>query len=165
MNTVEEWKQEKHPLDVVEDVRAYAEEGLSFEEIEARAGDGEWERLKWAGMYTQKQDGYFMVRTKVPGGHLTPDQAETIGEVAAEFATAPEWAGGSDQNDVFGDAYMDVTTRQDVQMHWIELEDVPEIWRRYAEVGLTTVQGCGDSARNVLGCPAGGLDDHSAFDA
>jgi ferredoxin-nitrite reductase len=165
-NTVEQWKQEKHPLDVVEDVKEYAEEGLSFDEIEARAGDGEWERLKWAGMYTHgTQRGYFMMRTKVPGGHLTPEQAEVIGEVADEFATAPEEYGGENQNAVWGDAFLDITTRQDIQMHWIELEDVPEIWRRYEAVGLTTIQGCGDGARNVLGCPAAGLDGHECFDA
>jgi len=166
MNTVETWKQRKHPLDVIEDVKRYAEEGLSFEEIEAEGGDGEWERLKWAGIYAHGvQDGYFMLRTKVPGGRLTPEQAEVIGEVAEEFATAPEEFGGSEQNELWGDAFLDITTRQDVQMHWIEVEDVPEIWRRYDEVGLTTIQGCGDSARNVLGCPAAGLSDHEAFDA
>jgi len=166
MNTVERWKQEKHPLDVVEDVREYAEGGLTFEEIEDRAGDGEWERLKWAGLYAHgRQHGYFMLRTKVPGGYLTPGQAEVIGEVAEEFATAPDEFGGEDQNEVWGDAFLDITTRQDVQMHWIEIEDVPEIWDRYDEVGLTTVQGCGDGARNVLGCPAAGLDDHECFDA
>jgi len=166
MNPVEEWKQEKHPLDVIEDVREYAEEGLSFDEIEERAGDGEWERLKWAGMYSHGvQDGYFMMRTKVPGGKLTPEQAEVIGEVAEEYATAPPEHGGEHQNELWGDAYLDITTRQDVQKHWIEVEDVPEIWERYDEVGLTTIQGCGDSARNVLGCPAAGLDDHECFDA
>jgi len=166
MNTVEEWKQEKHPLDVIEDVKEYAREGLSFDEIEARAGDGEWERLKWAGMYAHGvQRGYFMMRTKVPGGYLTPDQAEVIGEVADEYATAPEEYGGEDQNDVWGDAFLDITTRQDIQKHWVEVEDVPAIWERYGEVGLTTIQGCGDSARNVLGCPAAGLSDHEAFDA
>jgi ferredoxin-nitrite reductase len=166
MNTVERWKQDKHPLAVVEDVKEYANEGLSFDEIEARAGDGEWERLKWAGMYSHgKQRGYFMVRTKVPGGFLTPAQAETIGEVAEEFATAPEKHGGAQQNDLWGDAFLDITTRQDIQMHWVEVEDVPEIWARYDDVGLTTIQGCGDSARNVLGCPAAGLTDHECFDA
>ena len=166
MNTVERHKQEKHPLDVIEDVREYAAEGLSFDEIEARAGDGEWERLKWTGMYTHGvQRGYFMMRTKVPGGYLTPEQAEVIGEVADEFATAPEEYGGEEQNELWGDAFLDITTRQDVQKHWIEVEDVPEIWDRYDEVGLTTIQGCGDCARNVLGCPAAGLDDHEAFDA
>ncbi|MFC4552639.1 MULTISPECIES: nitrite/sulfite reductase [Halorussus] len=166
MNTVEEYKQEKHPLDVLDDVERYAEEGLSFDEIEARAGDGEWERLKWAGLYAHgTHRGYFMLRTKVPGGRLTPEQAEVVGEVAEEFATAPEEYGGAEQNELWGDAYLDITTRQDVQMHWIEIKDVPEIWDRYDEVGLTTVQGCGDSARNVLGCPAAGLTDHECFDA
>ncbi|ELZ26473.1 ferredoxin-nitrite reductase [Halogeometricum pallidum JCM 14848] len=166
MNTVERWKQEKHPLDVVDDVREYAAEGLTFEEIERRAGDGEWERLKWAGMYAHgRQEGYFMLRTKVPGGRLTPDQAQVIGEVADEFAVAPDEHGGEEQNEIWGDAYLDITTRQDVQMHWIRVEDVPEIWDRYEEVGLTTIQGCGDGARNVLGCPAAGLTDHECFDA
>ena len=166
MNSVEQYKQNKHPLDVIEDVKEYAEEGLSFEEIEERAGGGEWERLKWAGMYSHGvQDGYFMMRTKVPGGKLTPEQAEVIGEVAEEYATAPEEYGGEHQNELWGDAYLDITTRQDTQSHWIEVEDVPEIWEKYEEVGLTTIQGCGDSARNVLGCPAAGLDDHECFDA
>ncbi|WP_049990091.1 nitrite/sulfite reductase [Natrinema salifodinae] len=165
MNTVEQHKQEKHPLDVVEDVYDYADEQLSFEEIEERAGGGEWERLKWAGMYAQKQEGYFMIRTKVPGGYLTPEQAEVIGECATDYAVAPEEYGGEEQNDLWGDAFLDITTRQDIQKHWVEVEDIPEMWERYDEVGLTTVQGCGDSARNVLGCPAAGLDDHECFNA
>ena len=166
MNTVEQYKQEKHPLDVIEDVKAYAEEGLTFDEIEERAGDGEWERLKWAGMYSHGvQRGYFMMRTKVPGGYLSPEQAEVIGEVAEEYATAPAEYGGDEQNEIWGDAFLDITTRQDIQKHWIEVEDVPEIWGRYDDVNLTTIQGCGDSARNVLGCPAAGLDDHECFDA
>jgi ferredoxin-nitrite reductase len=166
MNTVERWKEEKHPLEVIEDVKQYAREGLSFDEIEERAGDGEWERLKWAGMYAHgRQRGYFMMRTKVPGGYLTPEQARVVGEVAHEYATAPEEYGGEEQNEIWGDAFLDITTRQDFQMHWIEVEDVPEIWEKYGEVGLTTIQGCGDSARNVLGCPAAGLDGHECFDA
>lgn len=166
MNTVEEWKQAKHPLDVIDDVVEYANGGLSFEEIEERAGEGEWERLKWAGMYTHgRQEGYFMVRTKVPGGVLRPEQAEVIGQVATEFATAPAEYGGTEQNEIWGDAFLDITTRQDIQMHWIEVEDIPELWRRYDSVGVTTIQGCGDGARNVLGCPAAGLTDHECFNA
>ncbi|QIB76058.1 ferredoxin--nitrite reductase [Halogeometricum borinquense] len=166
MNTVERWKQEQHPLDVIENVYEYAEGNFSFEEIEARAGDGEWERLKWAGMYAHgRQDDYFMLRTKVPGGFLTPAQAEAIGTVADEYATAPEEHGGEAQNEIWGDAFLDITTRQDIQMHWIEVTDIPAIWDTYEAVGLTTIQGCGDSARNVLGCPAAGLDDHECFDA
>jgi len=166
MNTVERWKREKHPLDVIEDVKTYAEEGMSFDEIEEYAGDGEWERLKWAGMYSHGvQRGYFMMRTKVPGGYLTPEQAAVIGDIATEYATAPEEHGGGEQNEIWGDAYLDITTRQDIQKHWIEVEDVPDIWERYGEVGLTTIQGCGDSARNVLGCPVAGVSDHEAFNA
>ncbi len=165
MNTKEQWKQNKHPLDVLEDVYDYADETLTFEEIEERAGDGEWERLKWAGMYAQKQEGFFMIRTKVPGGHLTPEQAEVIGECATDYAVAPEEYGGEEQNELWGDAYLDITTRQDIQKHWIRVEDIPEMWDRYAEVGLTTVQGCGDSARNVLGCPVAGIDDEEVFNA
>ena len=166
MNTVEEYKQQKHPLDVIDDVIEYAEGNLTFDEIEERAGDGEWERLKWAGLYAHGvQRGYFMMRTKVPGGYLTPEQAAVIGEVAAEFAAAPEAYGGANQNELWGDAFLDITTRQDIQKHWIEVEDIPEIWARYDDVGLTTIQGCGDSARNVLGCPAAGLDEHEAFNA
>ncbi|ELY65157.1 nitrite and sulfite reductase 4Fe-4S region [Natrinema versiforme JCM 10478] len=165
VNTTEQYKQNKHPLDVIDDVYDYADEELSFEEIEERAGGGEWERLKWAGMYAQKQEGYFMIRTKVPGGKLTPEQAEVIGEVTDDLAVAPEEYGGEEQNELWGDAYLDITTRQDIQKHWIRVEDVPEMWERYDEVGLTTVQGCGDSARNVLGCPAAGLDDHECFNA
>ncbi|MDG5819979.1 ferredoxin--nitrite reductase [Natronococcus sp. A-GB7] len=165
MNTTERYKQEKHPLEVVDDVYDYAADGLTFEEIEDRAGGGEWERLKWAGMYAQKQSGYFMIRTKVPGGHLTPEQAEVIGECAQDYAVAPEEYGGEEQNELWGDAYVDITTRQDIQKHWIRVEDVPEMWERYDEVGLTTIQGCGDSARNVLGCPAAGISDHECFDA
>jgi ferredoxin-nitrite reductase len=117
-------------------------------------------------MYSHgRQRGYFMMRTKVPGGFLTPDQARVVGEVARDYATAPDEYGGDEQNEVWGDAFLDITTRQDIQKHWIEVEDVPEVWDRYDDVGLTTIQGCGDSARNVLGCPAAGLDDHDCFDA
>ena len=64
MNTVEEWKQEKHPLEMVELVEEFAEEGLSFDEIEEREGEGVWERMKWTGMYTHGvQRGYIMMRT------------------------------------------------------------------------------------------------------
>ena len=166
MNTVEDWKERKHPLDVIEDVKEYAEKGLSFEEIVDESDDGEFERLKWAGMYTHGvHDDYYMIRTKVPGGYLSPEQAEVIGEIATEYATAPEEHGGEEQNSIWGDAYLDITTRQDIQKHWIEIEDVPEIWDRYDDVGLTTIQGCGDSARNVLGCPVAGVSDHEAFNA
>jgi ferredoxin-nitrite reductase len=66
---------------------------------------------------------------------------------------------------MFGSRYADLTTRQTVQIHWLRIEDIPRIWRRFAAVGLTTVQACGDSARNVLCCPVSGVDAGEAFDA
>jgi ferredoxin-nitrite reductase len=121
---------------------------------------GEVERLKWVGIYPQKQGGdAFMMRIKVPGGVLKPEQAKVIGKIAADFANGPI------PNPHFGNNFLDLTTRQDVQMHWLKMGDVPEIWRRLEEVGVTTVQACGDSARNVLCCPVSGLGREEAIDA
>ena len=68
-------------------------------------------------------------------------------------------------NPHFGNNFLDLTTRQDVQMHWLKMGNVPEIWRRLEEVGITTVQACGDSARNVLCCPVSGLGHDEVIDA
>jgi len=100
-----------------------------------------------------------MMRIKVPGGVLTPAQTKVIGRIAADFALGPI------PNPHFGNNFLDLTTRQDVQMHWIKMENVPEIWRRLEEVGVTTVQACGDSARNVLCCPVSGLGHDEVIDA
>src|ERR687890_440260 len=138
LNKVEKIKQERHPLEV----------------------SGEVERLKWVGIYPQKQGGdAFMMRIKVPGGVLTPEQTRVVGKIAADFARGPV------PNPHFGNNFLDLTTRQDVQMHWIKMENVPEIWRRLEEIGITTVQACGDSARNVLCCPVSGLGYDEAIDA
>jgi ferredoxin-nitrite reductase len=121
---------------------------------------GEVERLKWVGIYPQKQGGdAFMMRIKVPGGVLTPEQTRVIGKIAADFARGPV------SNPHFGNNFLDLTTRQDVQMHWIKMENVPEIWHRLEEAGITTVQACGDSARNVLCCPVSGLGHDEVIDA
>ena len=157
LNQVERWKLERHPLDVRQAViDRYAREGPEA----IAAVPGEQERLKWVGLYPQRQGGdAFMVRIKVPGGRLTAEQARTIGELASAHARGPE------PNPVFGDGFLDLTTRQDVQLHWIRIGDVPEIWRRLEAVGITTTQACGDSARNVLCCPVSGLDADEVLDA
>ncbi len=159
LNQVERWKLERHPLDVIDAiVDRYANEGPAA----IATVPGEVERLKWAGIYPQRQGGdAFMLRVKVPGGFLTAAQARELGRVADAFAEGPP---GSESR-VFGSRYVDLTTRQSVQLHWLRIEDVPRIWRRLASVGLTTVQACGDSARNVLCCPLSGLDASEAFDA
>jgi ferredoxin-nitrite reductase len=157
LNQVERWKQARHPLEVAEAVRdRYARLGpSSIAEVE-----GELERLKWVGIYPQRQGGdAFMLRVKIPGGRLLAAQAERIGELVERFALGPE------AHPVWGERYCDLTTRQDIQMHWIRIEDVPEIWSGLEEVGLSTVQACGDSARNVLCCPVAGVDREEIFDA
>jgi ferredoxin-nitrite reductase len=157
LNQVERWKLERHPLAVREAVlERYAREGPAS----ILAVPGETERLKWVGLYPQRQGGdAFMLRIKVPGGRLRADQARVVGELADEFARGPA------PNPVFGDAYLDITTRQDIQLHWIAIGAVPEIWRRLEAVGVTTVQACGDSARNVTCCPVSGLDADEVLDA
>jgi ferredoxin-nitrite reductase len=157
LNQVEQWKLERHPLDVRDAVvDRYAREGPEA----IKTVPGEAERLKWVGLYPQRQGGdAFMLRIKIPGGRLTADQARVIGQIADEFARGPA------PNPVFGDAYLDLTTRQDIQLHWVRIGAVPGIWSRLEAVGMTTVQACGDSARNVLCCPVSGLDADEVLDA
>ena len=157
LNQVEKWKAARHPLDVKAAIlERYAVEGPAS----IASVDGEMERLKWVGLYPQRQGGdAFMLRVKIPGGRLTAAQARLIGEIAAEHARGPE------PHPIWGDGYLDLTTRQDIQLHWITIGAVPEIWRRLEAVGITTVQACGDSARNVLCCPVSGIDAHEVSDA
>jgi ferredoxin-nitrite reductase len=156
LNNVERIKQARHPLEVRRAIiDTYSRDLSAMDEV-----PGEVERLKWVGIYPQKQGGdAFMMRVKVPGGVLTPEQTEVIGRIASDFAHGPI------PNPHFGNNFLDLTTRQDVQMHWLRMGDIPEIWRRLEEVGITTVQACGDSARNVLCCPVSGLDHDEVIDA
>jgi ferredoxin-nitrite reductase len=159
LNEIEQWKLERHPLEIADAIiDTYSKEGpAGIAKI-----PGEVERLKWAGIYPQKQGGdAFMMRIKIPGGFLTAPQIREIGVVADAFGEGPDGT----ESRVFGSRYADLTTRQTVQIHWLRIEDIPRIWRRFAAVGLTTVQACGDSARNVLSCPVSGVDAHEAFDA
>ena len=156
LNKVEKFKLERHPLEVREAIlESYSKNLSAMDEV-----PGEVERLKWVGIYPQKQGGdAFMIRIKIPGGVLSAEQARTIGRIAVDFARGPE------PNPHFGNNFLDLTTRQDIQMHWIHMRDVPEIWRRLESVGMTTVQACGDSARNVLCCPVSGLDGEEILNA
>ncbi len=156
LNKVEKIKLERHPLEVREAIlETYSRDLSAMDDV-----PGEVERLKWVGIYPQKQGGdAFMMRIKVPGGVLRPEQARVIGRIAVDFANGPV------ANPHFGNNFLDLTTRQDVQMHWIRMGDVPEIWRRLEDVGVTTVQACGDSARNVLCCPVSGLGREEVIDA
>ena len=150
LNSVEQLKLSRHPFEVAQAViDTYSKQGADS----ISAVPGEQERLKWVGMYPQKQGGdAFMMRIKVPGGVMTAPQVREIGVAADAFAEGP------DESPVFGNRYADLTTRQDIQLHWIRIADVPRIWQRFWDVGLTTVQACGDSARNVCSCPVSGSD-------
>ena len=158
LNEIEQWKLERHPLLIADAIiDTYSKTGpAGIAEV-----PGEVERLKWAGIYPQKQGGdAFMMRIKVPGGFLTAPQIREIGVVADAFGEGPDGT----ESRVFGSRYADLTTRQTVQIHWLRIGDIPRIWRRLAAVGLTTLQACGDSSRNVLSCPVSGVDAHEAFD-
>jgi len=115
-------------------------------------------RFRWWGLYTQRRPGidggktavlephelddeFFMLRVRVDGGQLSTEQLRVIGEVSQDFARDTA----------------DVTDRQNVQLHWVRIEDVPEIWRRLESVGLSTTEACGDTPRVVLGSPVAGI--------
>ncbi len=159
LNEIERWKLERHPLEIADAIiDTYSKTGPAG----IAKVPGEVERLKWAGIYPQRQGGdAFMMRIKVPGGFLTAPQLREVGVVADAFGEGPDGT----ESRVFGSRYADLTTRQSIQIHWLRIEDVPRIWRRFAAVGLTTIQACGDSSRNVLNCPVSGVDAEEVFDA
>ncbi|MEU7281567.1 nitrite/sulfite reductase [Streptomyces sp. NPDC045431] len=122
-------------------------------------------RMRWWGLYTQRKPGidggktailepeelddeYFMLRVRIDGGRLTTQQLRVIGEISQEFARGTA----------------DITDRQNIQYHWIRIEDVPEIWRRLEEVGLSTTEACGDTPRVILGSPVAGIAEDEIID-
>lgn len=142
-NSVERLKREKFPLDVLDELPRIIERG--YEEVP----EEDFVRLQWYGLYHDKPKvGRFMMRIKVPGGVLTPAKLRTIGEVSRRF----------------GRGYSELTTRQNVQLHDVELRALPEIFPVLEEAGLTTVSGCGDTVRNITGCPVSGLAADELFD-
>ena len=157
-NPTEREKRERDGLDVLSPIlHTYAREGIgSVPDADLN------NRFKWYGLYTQRPPGYgtgsdgeqppfefFMMRIRVPGGALTAGQVRTVAEISREI----------------GRDVCDITDRQNFQLHWIRLEDVPEIWGRLGASGLTTAQACGDVARNILGCPLAGIAADEILDA
>ncbi len=141
----ERMKLEKDGLDVIHDIYRYAKTG--FETIDA----DDFDRFKWYGVYRQKpkDSGYFMLRTKLPGGQITGAQAIKLSDLA----------------DQYGHGFSDITTRQTIQFHWLRIQDIPDIFHQLEEVGITTSGACGDIARNVIGCPVAGIDPQAIIDA
>ena len=106
-------------------------------------------RLQWFGMYHDKPKiGTFMMRVKIPSGILSAEGLRTIGEISEEF--------GRDQGEL--------TTRQNIQLHYITLDKAPQIFERLNSAGLTTMGGCGDVVRNITGCPVAGVNRDELFD-
>ena len=156
---VENWKSEVYGNEVRDRLFEFAEEG--YDSIPDDERDAWFERFKWWGLYHQRngQEGYFMLRIGTPNGVLEPGQLRVVGEIADEYARGPG------TNPVFGDAYADFTTRQSIQLHWIELSDVPAVFEKLEANGLSTQQACGDSWRNIVGNPVAGKDGQEVIDA
>jgi ferredoxin-nitrite reductase len=144
MNKIEEYKKEKDGLDVLGDIPRYAVEG--WEAI----SEGDKERLKWTGVFFRRQTpGHFMMRVRIPNGITGAAQLRALAEIGTEF----------------GKGFADITTRQQIQLRWFTIHDVPEIWERLKRVGLVTLQTGMDNLRNVIGCPVAGLTPNELFDA
>jgi ferredoxin-nitrite reductase len=144
-NKVELIKQEKDGLDVLPDVYAYAARG-DWTQI----GEDDVQRMKWYGLFLRKPTpGHFMLRIRATCGQMTARQWRVIAELS----------------DRYGKGFCDLTTRQQVQMRWFTIGDVPEILEQLAEAGLDTFQTGMDNVRGVCGCPVGGLTPSELFDA
>ena len=155
---IEHIKARKDGLDVLADIYRYAE--LGFDAIEP----DDLALFRWYGIYTQRAeqsaasgdpgpsedtDGYFMLRIKFPNGVVTADQLRAVGRLSERY----------------GRGMGDITTRQNIQLHWLRIEDMPVILDELNAVGLSFTQACGDVWRNVVGCPLAGVDGHELIDS
>lgn len=154
LNATERLKRDDDGLAVRQRViDAYAKRGFSSIDPTDLRG-----RFRWYGLYTQRRPGidggrtaalsaeeledeYFMLRVRIGGGRLTTTQLRTIGELSQRYARDSA----------------DITNRQNIQLHWVRIEDVPTIWEGLADIGLLTTEACGDTPRNMLGCPVAGV--------
>lgn len=137
-------KLNKDGLEILDDIEAYAKQGF------ASIPQEEWLHFKWVGMYLQKpkEAGYFMKRVNIPTGIITNEQAITIALIAREY----------------GRDVVDITTRQAIQFHWLTIEQLPDILRRLASVGLSSIGAAGDITRNITGNPLAGIDRNELMD-
>jgi sulfite reductase (ferredoxin) len=154
---VERLKREKNAWDHIDEIREFARTG--FDSIPT-----EWlgTYFRTWGVYTQgdglgvtggkggegKAVPYFMMRIRVPNGLLTAQQVRTVADLADEH----------------GNGVIDITVRQNFQLHWLRIESLPEVFERLQAVGLRTIGACGDVTRNITGCPLAGLDSRELID-
>ncbi|MBP2474100.1 sulfite reductase (ferredoxin) [Crossiella equi] len=161
LNPNERSKKDDNPLNVrarIENIYAHG----GFDSIDPADLRG---RFRWYGLYTQRKPGidggrtavlepeelddeYFMLRVRVDGGALSTEQLRVLGEISQTYARDTA----------------DITDRQNIQYHWIQIEDVPTIWEKIEAVGLSTTEACGDSPRVVLGSPVAGISSEEVID-
>lgn len=123
-------------------------------------------KLRLAGVYDDRQPGHFMVRVRIPGGSLNAAQARVLAGVASTFSHRPARAPGEPTAlwDEAPECFVEITTRQDVQLHWIAAADLPRVWEDLDAAGLTTIAACGDTLRNVTTCPRAGVASEELID-
>lgn len=144
LNHVELLKLDKDGTEIINDIDRYGELGFSAVTPE------DIERFKWIGLYQQvpKADGYFMLRVKIPGGFLNSKQLRVIAGISRDY----------------GRGFLDITTRQALQFHWLTVNHLPDILARLAKAGLSTMGAAGDCPRNVMGHPLAGIDAEEIID-
>jgi sulfite reductase (ferredoxin) len=161
LNKNEQTKKDDNPLNVrARILDIYAQRG--FDSIDPADLRG---RFRWMGLYTQRAPGldggktamleeeelddrFFMMRIRTDGAVLGVDQLRALGETSSAYARNTA----------------DITDRNNIQYHWIQIEDVPAIWERLEGVGLTTTEACGDSPRPFLGSPVAGIAKDEIID-
>jgi len=142
-NSRERLKQQKMPLDIISELPELIEKGYEI------ISEDDIVRLQWYGLYHQKpKTGGFMMRIKIPDGILSHQKLRTIGLIS----------------ELYGVGYGDITTRQDIQLHSIRMENLPDIFLTLKNAGLTTTGACGDVVRNITGCPVAGIEKNELFD-
>jgi sulfite reductase (ferredoxin) len=155
---IERLKREKNPWEHLDEIRGFARDGHG-------SIPPEWlgTYFRFWGVYTQgdgvgavggtggegKAVPYFMVRIRIPNGLLLTHQVRTIAEVVRKYARN----------------MADITVRQNIQLHWVRIEDLPDVLENLWRCGLTTMGSCGDDVRNIVGCPLAGVDGDEIFDA
>ncbi|RUQ12598.1 nitrite/sulfite reductase [Corynebacterium genitalium] len=161
LNHDEEIKQESPVLDVKQRVIDVYSKG-GFDSIDR---EDLYPRFKWLGLYTQRkqnlggeftgednsvlEDKYFMMRIRFDGGICSTAQARAVGELSRDYARST----------------VDLTDRQNIQFHWVRIEDVPSIWEKLEANGLNTWDACGDVPRVILGSPVAGIAKDEIIDA
>ncbi len=142
-NSVERLKREKSPLVMLDELPALIAAG--YEQVP----EEDIVRLKWWGLYHDKPKiGTFMLRVKIPGGILSPAQLRTIGEIS----------------NIHGRGEGELSTRQNIQLHYLQLGSLPDVFDRLHAARLTSAGACGDTVRNITGCPVAGVAHDELFD-